>query len=317
MALISIIIPCYNEEGNIKPFFKHLSSVLKNDGVNNYELIYVNDGSKDNTLVELNKLSREHKLVRVINLSRNFGKEIATTAGIHQSKGDAVIMIDADGQHPPELIAEFIRRWRNGAKVVVGVRKSNQKEGIVKKYGSKLFYMLFNSMTESTLTPGATDFRLIDKVVKNEFMRMTERNRITRGLIDWLGFNQEFVYFVANARTIGEASYSTSKLIKLALNSFISLSLKPLYFSAYAGAIILPLVVLLIIFSIVETIIGDPMHLNITGSAYIGMVTLFLVGVILLSQGIVALYLSRIHTETQNRPLFVINDNSGAKAEKD
>lgn len=308
--LISIIVPCYNEAENVVAFFNIINDVIKSDRQNSYEILYINDGSKDSTLAELHKLSQKHTFVRVLNLSRNFGKEIALTAGLHHAKGDAMIMIDADGQHPAELIPEFIRKWQKGAKVVIGVRESNQKEGPIKRYGSKLFYKLFNGLTDARLVPGSTDFRLIDRVVRGEFVRMTERNRVTRGLIDWLGFEQDYVYFRANERMSGAAGYSLGKLIKLAMDSFVSMSLKPLYFSAYLGLAILPLATLVLIFSIIEMAIGDPLHLHITGSAYLILVSLLLIGMLLVSQGIMALYLSHIHTETQNRPLFIVDETS-------
>lgn len=306
---ISIIVPCYNEALNIRSFYKVLTDVLQKVSYS-YEILYINDGSKDDTLDKLHKLSSEDKNVHVINFSRNFGKEIAITAGITHAKGDAIVLIDGDGQHPAELIPEFLEKWESGSQVVIGVREENQNEGFVKKYGSKVFYRLFNGLTGATLIPGSTDFRLIDKTVQSEFLRMTERNRITRGLIDWVGFTRDFVTFRANPRIAGEAGYTFSKLFTLALNSFVSLSLKPLYFSFYAGLIIMPLAVLLALFSVVEMIIGDPLNLNITGTAYLVILALFLLGIVLISQGITALYLSHIHTETQNRPLFIIDERN-------
>lgn len=311
--LISIIIPVYNEELNVRPFFEQTLSVIAKDHKNKYEVVYVNDGSKDSTLAELHKLANKYKMVKIVNLSRNFGKEIAITAGIHHAKGDALIMIDGDGQHPAELIPDFIAKWHEGYRVVVGVRKSNKKEGAIKKYGSRLFYKILNGMTDASLVPGSTDFRLIDKSVQSEFVRLTERNRITRGLIDWLGFSHAYIYFKASARMAGEASYSTSKLIKLALDSFVSLSLKPLYFAAYAGLVILPLATLVLIFSIVEMLVGDPIGLHITGSAYLVLIALCMIGVLLVSQGIIAIYLSHIHSETQNRPLFIIDEATSSE----
>lgn len=308
--LVSIVVPCYNEEANIEPFFTQLAAVIAADTKHAYEVIYVNDGSRDKTLQRLHALAKQRKTIKVVNLSRNFGKEIATTAGIHYATGDALLIIDADGQHPPELIPEFIAKWEAGARVVIGVRKSNQREGLVKKYGSKLFHLLFNRLTGRKLIPGSTDYRLIDRIVQREFMRMTERSRVTRGLIDWLGFENDYVYFSARARMAGEAGYNLDKLVQLALDSFISLSLKPLYFSFYTGLAVLPLSVLVALFSIIETVVGDPLHLRITGSAYLVLLVVFLVGLLLISQGIMALYLSHIHIETQNRPLFIVDENS-------
>ncbi len=309
-SLISIIVPCYNEEGNVEPLFAQLTETITKDKKHDYEVVYVNDGSKDDTLKLLRKIVERHENVRVITLSRNFGKEIAITAGIHYAKGDALLMVDADGQHPPETISEFVSKWEAGAKVVTGVRLSNQQEGPIKKYGSKVFHSLFNKMTGHNLVPGSTDFRLIDKAVQREFMKMTERSRITRGLIDWLGFPQDYVYFDAKARMSGKATYDLDKLVQLALDSFVSLSLKPLYFSLYVGAAILPLSLLAAAFSVIEMVVGDPLHLNITGSGYLGLLIVFLVGLLLVSQGITALYLSHIHIETQNRPLFIVDEST-------
>lgn len=306
--LISIVIPCYNEGDNIRPLFNRLSKVTAQDTQHEYEVLYVNDGSKDDTYENIKKLASGHMIVRVVGLSRNFGKEIATTAGIQYAQGDALIMLDADGQHPPELIPELIAKWNAGAKVVIGVRTRNVREGIVKRYGSKLFYALLNRLSGQHVIPGTTDFRLIDKVVQREFIRMTERSRMTRGLIDWLGFTQDYLYFEADARLTGAATYNFEKLVQLALNSFVSLSLKPLYFSLYAGVVVLPLSLAVGIFSVAEMSMGDPLHLRITGSGYLGLLIVFLVGLLLISQGITALYLSHIHIESQNRPLFVVDE---------
>lgn len=308
--LVSIVIPCYNEGDNIGPFFKQINKVIAADKKRRYEIVYVNDGSNDDTLKRLKKLVAQNKSVRVVSLSRNFGKEVATTAGIHHARGDALLMIDADGQHPPELIPDFIKKWEDGAQIVIGVRVSNQKEGPIKRYGSKLFHALFNKMTGRRLVPGSTDFRLIDRVVQREFMRMTERSRITRGLIDWLGFQQDYIYFDAKERMAGEATYSIDKLVQLALDSFVSLSLKPLYFSLYAGLTVMPLSLLVGVFCLIEMSMGDPLHLGVTGSGYLGLLIVFLVGLLLVSQGITALYLSHIHIETQNRPLFIVDKSS-------
>lgn len=308
MSLVSIVIPAYNEGENVKAFYSQLTDVLRGIRGHTFEVIYVNDGSHDDTADQVLAVAAKDERVRLIDLSRNFGKEIATTAGIHYAKGDAILTIDADGQHPTELIPKFISKWHEGAQVVVGVRTSNQKEGLIKRYGSRLFYRAFNSTTGIRLIPGSTDFRLIDKSVQEDFTKMTERNRITRGLIDWLGYTREFIEFSAKERMGGEASYKVSKLIKLALDSFVSLSLAPLYFAIYAGIIIMPLSFLIATFVVIDhLLLGDPLSIRPTGTAYVALLILFLVGLVLFSQGIISLYLSHIHTETKNRPLFIVN----------
>jgi dolichol-phosphate mannosyltransferase len=298
----------YNEEEVLNNFHDLLLRQVKKASGDSFEIIYVNDGSKDSTLSILSTIAAKDKKIKVVNLSRNFGKEIATTAGISVATGDATIIMDGDGQHPPALIAEFINRWRRGAQVVVGVRNSNQAEGIVKKWGSKLFYKLFNSTSGSEIVPRSTDFRLIDRSVRTEFLRFTERQRITRGLIDWLGFKRDYIYFDAPARMAGEASYKTRQLIKLAMNSFVSLSLAPLFFFGWIGIAITSLSLLSGIFILVEQFaLDDPLNLNFTGSALLGILISFLIGLVLTSQGIIAVYLSHVHGQSQERPLFVID----------
>lgn len=309
--LLSIVVPMYNEAAGVNQFHSKLLKPSLVDTSIPYEIIYVNDGSNDNTLEALQQIAKKDKAVKVVSLSRNFGKEIATTAGIHQSAGDAVIIMDGDGQHPPTLIGEFIKQWKDGAQVVIGVRNSNQKEGAVKKWGSKLFYKLFNSTSGTEIVPKSTDFRLIDSTVRTEFMKFPERNRITRGLIDWLGFKRAYVVFDSPARIAGEASYKTSQLVKLALNSFVSLSLKPLFMFGWIGIGIITLSIAFGLFIIIEQfILGDPMALHFSGSVILGTFTSFLVGLVLVSQAMLATYISHIHVQTQGRPLFVVDESN-------
>jgi len=226
--------------------------------------------------------------------------------------------MDSDGQHPPKLIPEFIKKWENGAQVVIGVRSSNEKEGIVKKYGSRLFYKMLNSISGATMVPKSTDFRLIDKSVQTEFLRFSERNRITRGLIDWLGFRREYISFDSPARIAGKASYKTSQLVSLALNSFISLSLKPLYIFGWVGFIITTISSIIGIFIVIEQIaLGDPLNIGFTGSAMLGIFMSFMIGLVLMSQAVMAAYVSHIHTQTQGRPLFVVNRHGSVSLPKE
>lgn len=308
-ALISFVLPVYNESAGIVTFHEEILLPALEAGLRDrFEIIYVNDGSSDDSLRHLTAIAEGTPAVRVVNLSRNFGKEIATSAGIAHARGDATMILDSDGQHPPELVGRFLDKWRSGAQVVVGVRQSNQNEGIAKRLGSKMFYRLLNSISEMRTVPRSTDFRLIDRDVRREFLRFTERNRITRGLIDWLGFERDYVEFHAPARIAGEASYTIGKLVRLALNSFTTMSLRPLFFFGYLGVAITLLSLISGLFIIFEQfILGDPLLLNITGAAMLGIFVSFLVGIVLSAQGMMALYLSHIHAETQHRPLFVID----------
>lgn len=306
--LLSVVIPTFNESEGIKTFHDTLlAPSLK--GLNlEYEVIYVNDGSRDDTLIKLTDLAERNGSIRIVNLSRNFGKEIAISAGLAHAKGDAIIMLDSDGQHPPSLIKDFVYSWKEGAQVVVGVRNSNQKEGVVKKYGSIIFYRMINSIANIKLIPRSTDFRLIDRVVLEEFLKFPERDRITRGMIDWLGFERSYIEFDAPARLAGEASYKTSQLVRLALNSFVSLSLKPLFFFGWIGVTITLLSLAFGVFILIEQfVLGDPLALHFSGSVILGTFTAFMVGLLLISQAILATYISHIYTQAQGRPLFVIN----------
>ena len=236
--LISIIIPVNNEEKNIPLVYGAVKTAFHNITNYSYEIIFVDDGSTDNSVNKIKKLANANENVFYLEFSRNFGKEIATSAGINNARGDAVIMLDADLQHPAGLIPEFIKKWEAGAETVVGVRNKNKGEGLIKKFGSFWFYKIINLISATKIIPRSTDYRLLDKAVVREFNRFTERNRITRGLIDWLGFKRDYVYFTANQRINGNAGYSVFKLTKLALSSFISLSLFPLKFAGYLGIII-------------------------------------------------------------------------------
>ena len=310
---LSIVIPLYNEAANLVNLQSALSAVYATLPMYRFETIYVNDGSHDDSLSILRELAAEDKNLRIVSLARNFGKEVATTAGIHEARGEAIITLDADGQHPVELIPAFIESWQKGAKVVIGIRTENQGEGLVKRFGSQLFYALFNRFAGIRLVPGSTDFRLIDKVVQQSFARMTERNRITRGLIDWLGYDRDYIEFVANPRLQGTAGYSFRRLMKLAIDSMISLSISPLYLAAYLGVIVLPISLLLALVMVIDKLLHDPLHWNLTGGAFVMVLMLFLIGVLLLSQGIIGLYLSHIHSETQNRPLYIIDEQQSER----
>lgn len=307
--LISFVVPAYNESENIQPFYTDIKKQIPKKYA--YEIIFVNDGSTDTTKQEVLKLSQKDSAVKLLSFSRNFGKEPATSAGISKSAGDAVIVLDADGQHPVEIVAEFIKKWEEGAQTVIGIRTAYGSEGVIKRYGSKIFYKFFNSLTHQKLVPGSTDFRLITAEMRDVFKQLHEKSRMTRALLDWIGYEKTYIQFVAKDRMNGEATYSTKKLVNLAFNSFVSLSLFPLYLSGYIGIFITPLSFFFGVFVLVEQyLLGDPLSLNITGSASLGILVVFLVGIILLSQGLLALYVSRIYDEVKKRPLFVIDESS-------
>jgi dolichol-phosphate mannosyltransferase len=311
--LISFVIPTYNEEAGIKKFYgEMLAPVLEKLSLD-YEVIFVNDGSKDKTLDQLYEIAEENPKVRVLAFSRNFGKEAALTAGIRQAKGDAVMSMDADGQQPPDMIPEFIEKWEGGERIVTGVRNKFDEHGLIPRMGSALFYKLLKWMGAGRTVPGETDFRLMDRSVVDEFCKLTEHDRITRGLVDWMGFDQLYVKYDYGNRLAGKPSYNFEKLTKLAIDSFVSLSTTPLVVFGYIGGIITVFSTILGLFTIIQQhILGDPLNLRWNGATQLAIFITFLVGLVLISQAIAALYISHIHNESKNRPLYFI-DNKKSK----
>lgn len=303
---LSIVIPVYNEVDSLDLLYRQLLAML---GEENFEVIFIDDGSRDGSAEKVKSFARENKKVRVIGFSRNFGKELAITAGINNCSGDVCIVMDADLQHPLELIPAFIKKWQEGAEVVVGVREGNKGEGLTKRIGSFLFYRINSLIGDIKMVPHATDFRLLDRKVIDEFNRFTEKNRISRGLVDWLGFRTDYVYFTANPRRFGKPTYGFLKLIKLAFSTFVSHSLFPLKIAGYLGMIITLFSGGLGVFIITEQyILNDPWRLNFTGPAMLAILILFLIGIVLICIGFIALYVGNIHNEILNRPLYIVRE---------
>ncbi|EKE18539.1 MAG: hypothetical protein ACD_9C00301G0001 [uncultured bacterium] len=308
MKKISIVIPAYNEEKNIGLIYSKIKNVFFAYAEKyEFEMIFVNDGSTDGTLKEIEKLASADENVKYIDFSRNFGKEIATTAGINNSQGDACIMIDADMQHPAEIIPEFLSKWEQGAEVVVGVRNKNKSTGLFKKMCSAIFYKIINKIAEIEIVPNATDFRLLDRVVVDEFNRLNETHRMTRALIDWLGFKREYIYFEANKRMHGTPSYSFWKLLGLAMNSFVSLSLVPLKLAGYLGIVITFISGVAGSYILIgKYFFGWRFASTFSDSENLAILIVFLVGIILTSIGLISLYVANIHGEVINRPMYVV-----------
>jgi len=306
--LISLIIPSYNEEKNIPLIYQAICDEWEKNLADKYEfeLIFVDDGSTDASVKEIKKLVRKDERVKLLEFSRNFGKEIATTAGIHHCKGDACIMMDADLQHPVEILPEFIRRWQEeGVEVLIGTRKSSKSDSFIKRWGGRIFYKTMRLISDVPIVPQATDYRLLDRQVIDAFNKLPERNRITRGLIDWLGFKRRLLHFEANERAEGTASYSTFKLIKLAVTSVISLSLFPLRFAGYLGGIIVGISGILGIVMLIDRYFANWGY-NFSGTAILADIILFLIGIVLVSLGLLAFYIGHIYHESQGRPLYII-----------
>ncbi len=307
---ISIVIPVYNESGNIENLYSSIKDVTATLQQYEWEYIFVNDGSLDNSYEIIKKLVETDSKVRALDFSRNFGKEIALTAGAHEAQdSDAVICIDADLQHPPELIPELIRSWVDGAEVVVTIRTATEKQSLLRKLGAYFYYWLMAKISGIDLRAKTTDFRLYDKVVIKAFVRITERERMFRGIMDWLGFRRSYIEFEANPRIFGQASYSYSKLWRLAINSITAFSLWPLRLAGYLGIIISAFSGILFFWMIANYLL-----LKIwiyTPLAIVVVINTFLIGIVLMALGLVALYVGIIHTEVINRPLYVVREFLG------
>jgi polyisoprenyl-phosphate glycosyltransferase len=304
---ISLVVPVYNEEKNVPLIAGEIARVFSTLSYA-YEIIFVNDGSRDNSQSAIDALvAGNPQHIKSIELSRNFGKESATSAGLHAAIGHAVMMIDADLQHPVDMIPEFITTWEAGTDVVIGQRKNSKKEGVIKHLGSKLYYIIMNRMSDTPLESGTTDFRLIDRQVVDEFNKLTEHNRITRGLIDWLGFKRVLVPFQANERAHGQASYSLPKLIRLALSSAITHSLFPLKFAGYLGIFITLITGIggTVVF-VERYVFNDSLGWSFTGSAQLAILIIFFIGIVLSCLGLIALYVGNIHAEVAGRPIYVV-----------
>lgn len=316
---ISIVIPVMNEEKVIEKFLKERLFVeVEKIKEYDFEYVLVNDGSTDNTLEIIQKLAEENKRIKVVSLVRNFGKEMALTAGLRYATGDAVLTIDSDGQQPPEKIRKFINTWEEGYEIVTGVRDHYTKHGLIPKLGSKLFYWMLRLMGNKSTVPGSTDFRLMDRVVVDEFNELSEHHRITRGLVDWLGYDTKYIYYVYGERLAGKPSYNTKKLFSLAIDSFISMSSTPLLIFGYIGLFITIGSFILGMFCIInQYILGDPLGLYWNGAVQMTIFITFLVGLVLISQSIIALYISHIHAETQNRPLFIVSQKKSRNIKVD
>jgi glycosyltransferase involved in cell wall biosynthesis len=306
--LLSIIVPCYNEELVLKATYERLAKVCGALAAIRYELIFVNDGSQDQTQQILSQLQLNDSNVRVLRLSRNFGHQIAVSAGLEEARGDAVVVIDADLQDPPELIPKLIERWRDGNHVVYGVRVEREGEGRFKLWTAKVFYRLINRLSDTKMPLDAGDFRLIDRQVVDVLKAMPERARFLRGMVSWAGFKQVSVEYERAARQAGESKYPFRKMIHFAMDGIISFSLVPLKMAIWTGFLAIWIAVLGIIVAIIDRLLERGLA---RGWASIFVAVLFMGGIQLVSLGIIGEYLGRIYTEVKHRPLYAIQERLG------
>ena len=306
--LLSVVVPCYNEEAVLKETHRRLRAALAPlEGVR-FELIYVNDGSRDRTLEMLHELQAECAEVRVVSLSRNFGHQVAVTAGVEHAAGDAVVVIDADLQDPPEVISEMVALWREGYHVVYGVRAERAGESSFKLWTAKAFYRLLNRLSEVKIPLDAGDFRLMDRKVIDAMTAMPERDRYLRGMVSWVGFRQIAVLYQRAPRHAGESKYPLLKMINFALDGVISFSSLPLRLAVWTGFLIIGLILAAIVFAVVLRLYT---HDWVRGWASLFVAVLFMGAVQLVFLGIIGEYVGRIYRETKRRPLYFVEERLG------
>lgn len=307
MLRYSIVVPVYNEEEVIRECWQRLSKVMGKTG-EEYEIIFINDGSRDRTLELAEEICREDSAVRVINFSRNFGHQIAVTAGMEYSKGQAVVIIDADLQDPPEVILSMIEKWKQGYDVVYGKRSERKGETFFKRLTAKFYYRILDSMTTVDIPVDTGDFRLIDRKVCDTMNSLTEKNRYVRGLVSWVGYKQTAVEYVREERFAGSTKYPLKKMLKLAGDGIMSFSYKPLKIAGIMGSLISFASFLYIIIIFFQKFFTNT---TIPGWSSILAVMLFLNGVTLIMHSITGEYIGRIYEETKNRPLYIVRDTIG------
>ena len=298
--LLSLIVPVFNEEEVLPVSYARMSAAMQALTGYDYEIIYVNDGSRDGTMKRLRAIAKEHKEVRVISFSRNFGHQLAVTAGMDNARGDALIIIDADLQDPPEVIAELVKAWENGADIAYGKRLKREGETVFKKLTAFCYYRLLNAMSAYPIPLDTGDFRLLDKKVADVFLKMREHNRFLRGMSGWMGFDAVPVEYVRHERQAGKTKYTLKKMLRLAFDGILGFSYKSMSLALYAGAALgvtgmLGLIALIII---AATIGCAPWLWAVDGLVLINALTLAAVGV----QGA---YLNRIYDEVRGRPLYI------------
>ena len=305
MKKISVVIPMYYEEEVAQECYERMTNVLK--GINNYEyeIIFVNDGSKDKTLEILENIAQNDKNVKVISFSRNFGHQCAVTAGIKYVTGDAVVIIDADLQDPPELIPEMLKWWEDGNEVIYGKRKTRDGESAFKLLTAKMFYKTLNALSDVDIPKDTGDFRLVDRKVIDVVNSLPEHNKFLRGLFSWVGFKQAPFEYERKERFAGKTKYPLKKMLKLASDGIISFSSKPLKLVGGLGVLSITISLIILIYSIISYIF----NLNSLTAGWTSImvtVTLFS-GVQLLSLWIISEYIGRIYEETKQRPQYIID----------
>lgn len=301
-ALLSVVVPAYNEEGVLPEFHKRISAVLESMTID-AEIVYVNDGSIDNTLAVMQRMRESDPRVAIVDLSRNFGKEIALTAGLDHASGDAIVFIDADLQHPPELIPELVKHWMEGYDVVYAKRISRGGEGVLKKTSTHFFYRLIQMVSHVKIPVDAGDYRLLSRRALDSLKQLREQHRFMKGLFAWIGYPQKAVPYHPDPRYTGKTKWSYWNLWNFALEGITSFSTIPLKIATYIGLLTALTAFIYGVIIVYQTLVyGNP----VAGYPSLMVVILFLGGVQLITIGIIGEYLGRIFNETKQRPLYFL-----------
>ena len=310
MKKVSILIPFYNEQEVLPMLFDRLSLLIKDNASYDWEVVLVNDGSSDNSLCVVKQMHIKDSRFRYIDLSRNFGKEVAMMSGLDYVTGDCVVIMDADLQHPPEVIPDMLKLWEEGYDDIYGKRKSRGKEPWLRKNLSLLYYKLLQKTTRVEVLQNVGDFRLLDRICIDALCSMRESQRYTKGMFQWIGFKKKEILFDQEDRVAGSTKWNYLKLIGLAIEGITSYTTSPLKIATIMGLIVSMCAFCYMIYIIIKSlVIGDP----VAGYPTIMVVMLFLGGVQLLSLGIIGEYIGRIFNETKNRPGYFVREVDGKK----
>lgn len=304
MNLLSVVVPCYNEEDSLEFFLDEIQKTLADY---NYEVIFINDGSEDSTLEKIRNLANSNPNVKYISFSRNFGKESAIYAGLVNATGNLICLIDADLQHPPYLIPEMIDAISEGYDVAAAKRVSKKGEPFFKTLGSSFFYRLFNSISSMKLIPGATDYRVMTRQVTDAVLQLSEYNRFSKGIFQWIGFETKWIEYENIERVAGETTWSVWQLFMYSIEAITSFTTLPLTISIYLGFIISVLAFIYLLIIIIKYLLySDPVQ----GFATTMCTILLLGGIQLISIGILGKYLKNTYNETKNRPIFIVKETN-------
>lgn len=303
---ISVVVPVFNEEKIIDELYERLINTVSKL-THEYEIIFVNDCSKDDSLIKLQDIAKINHKVKYLSFSKNFGHQIAITAGLYHSNGNAVIIIDGDLQDPPELITDLYKKYKEGYKVVYAKRHTRKGETYFKRYTAKLFYRILSKITLIDIPLDTGDFRLIDRIIVEQLKKMPESNKFLRGQIAWMGFKQTYVEFDREERKYGKTGYSMSKMLKFAIDGITSFSNFPLKLVFYAGILVSLIAFFIILYALYSKFILKEV---VTGWTSLIISTMFIGGIQLLSIGIIGEYISRINIDIKRRPLFIIENSN-------